>query len=341
MAINVGVIGVGYWGPNLLRNIFQAPSADLAVVCDSDPKRLDYISNLYRTVSRTTDYSQVLSARDVQAVVLATPAHTHYKLTKAALVAGKHVLVEKPLALTSAEAWELVELADQVNRVLMVGHTFMYNPAVRAMKELIGTGEIGDVYYIYSNRVNLGRVRQDINALWNIAPHDISILLYLLMRMPTWVAAHGAVFLQESIEDVVFVTLSFDDNVIAHVQVSWLDPSKVRQMTVVGSKKMIVYDDMAGEGKIKIYDKGALKIGNDSIYGEYQIKLHSGDIYIPKIEMTEPLRNECIHFLECIETNQQPLTDGRNGWQVVRILEAAQQSLRNNGQAVEISDEWA
>jgi len=337
MAVKVGVIGAGYWGPNLIRNMFQI--ADLTVVCDSDPKRLDYIGSLYPAVSRTTDHRQVFAASDVQAVVVATPARTHYRLTKAALVAGKHVLVEKPLALTSSEAWELVKLADQVNRVLMVGHTFMYNPAVRKMKELIDAGEIGDVYYVYSNRVNLGRVRQDINALWNIAPHDISILLYLLNRMPTWVAAQGAIFLQEGIEDVVFATLRFDGNVIAHVQVSWLDPSKVRRMTVVGSKKMIIYDDVASEGKIRIYNKGALKVGNEAIYGEYQIKLHSGDIYIPKIEMTEPLRNECIHFTECIETGQQPLTDGRNGWQVVRILEAAQRSLKSGGQPVEVSGE--
>ena len=339
MAVKVGVIGAGYWGPNLIRNMLQIPSADLIVVSDSDPERLNYIGSLYPSVSRIVDYRQVLAEPDVQAIGIATPARTHYKLTKEALMAGKHVLVEKPLALTSTEAWELVELSDQVKRVLMVGHTFMYNPAVRKMQELISAGEIGDVYYIYSNRVNLGRVRQDINALWNIAPHDISILLYLLNRMPTRVAAQGAVFLQDGIEDVVFITLSFDGNVIAHVQVSWLDPSKVRRMTVVGSKKMIIYDDVASEGKIKIYDKGVLKVGNEAIYGEYQIKLHSGDIYVPKIEMTEPLRSECIHFMECIETGQQPLTDGRNGWQVVRVLEAAQRSLESSGQPVEISDE--
>ena len=339
MAVRVAVVGAGYWGPNLIRNMFQIPSADLRVVCDVDPTRLDYIGSLYPTVWRVTDYRQVLAASDVQAVVIATSAHAHYKLTKEALEAGKHVLVEKPLALTSTEAWELVELADQVNRVLMVGHTFIYNPAVRKIKELLNSGEIGNVYYIYSNRVNLGRVRKDINALWNIAPHDISILLYLLNRMPTRVVAQGLSFLQEDVEDVVFVTLLFDGNVIAHVQVSWLDPSKVRRTTVVGSKKMIIYDDVASEGKIKIYDKGVLKVGNDAIYGEYQIKLHSGDIYIPKIDMTEPLRNECIHFIECIEAGQQPLTDGHNGWQVVRILEAAQRSLKSGGQPVELSDE--
>lgn len=338
MAVRVGVIGAGYWGPNLIRNMFQIPSANLAAICDLDPKRLDYIASLYPLVSRTTNYRQILASPDVQAVLIATPADTHYELTRDALRAGKHVLVEKPLALSSSEAWELVKLAEQVNRVLMVGHTFMYNPAVRLMKELVDAGEIGDVYYIYSNRVNLGQVRQDINALWNIAPHDVSILLYLLNRMPVRVAAQGAIFLQEGIEDVVFVTLCFEHNVLAHIQVSWLDPSKVRRMTVVGSKKMIVYDDVASEGKIKIYDKGALKVGNEAIYGEYLIKLHSGDIYIPKIDLSEPLRNECIHFIECIETGQQPLTDGRNGWQVVRVLEAAQRSLKSGGQPVELND---
>jgi predicted dehydrogenase len=338
MSIRVGAIGAGYWGPNLIRNLFQTPMADLKVVCDLDSDRLNYVGRLYPTISCTSDYRELIEREDVDAVIVATPAQTHYEMTKAVLAAGKHALVEKPLTLKSSESEELIDLAERHSRILMVGHTFMYNPAVRAMKQLINSGEIGDIYYIYSNRVNLGRVRKDINALWNIAPHDISILLYLLEEMPLRVSAQGQTFLQDGIEDVVFATYTFRDNVMANVQVSWLDPSKVRRTTVVGSKKMIIYDDVASEGKLKIYDKGALKVGNGSVFGEFQIKLHSGDIHIPRIDLSEPLRNEINHFLECVQSGQTPETDGRNGLQVVRILEATQESLKLDGRPVEIPD---
>lgn len=337
--VRIAVAGAGYWGPNLIRNVYQLPESDLSTICDTDTERLEAIGRQYPAVPRTTDYQQILENQAIDAVVLATPAATHFEMTRQALKAGKHVLVEKPLALSSQDARELVQLADGQDLILMVGHTFLYNTAVHMMKRLIDNGDIGSLYYIYSNRVNLGRVRQDINALWNIAPHDVSILLYLIGHMPVQVTAQGATFLQEGIEDVVFTTMLFDNNVVGHVQASWLDPSKIRQMTVVGSQKMVVYDDVASEGKIKIYDKGALKVGNGRIYGEYQIRLHSGDIHIPKVEMTEPLRNELMHFVECVQSGQRPLSDGRNGWEVVRILEAAQHSLRNGNIPVRIEDE--
>ncbi len=338
MTIRIGVVGAGYWGPNLIRNVVQTPGAVLHSVCDLDAPRLARIQELYPSTRTTSDFAALIDDDEVDALIVATPAHTHYALGRQALEAGKHVLIEKPLALESLHAQELVSVADANQCVLMVGHTFMYNSAVNKIKTLIDAGEIGDVYYIYSNRVNLGRVRKDINALWNIAPHDISIMTYLLGQVPVQVSAQGRIFLQPDIEDVVFVTLAFPDNIIGHVQVSWLDPSKVRRMTVVGSTKMIVYDDVASEGKVKIYDKGILKVGQDNIFGEYQVKLHSGDIHIPKIDMSEPLRNECTHFVECIRTGARPLTDGRNGLEIVQILEAAQHSLKHNGTPVDLVD---
>jgi len=251
-------------------------------------------------------------------------------------LAGKHVLVEKPLALSSGEAEELISVAERQKKVLMVGHTFEYNPAVLKIKELLGDGQIGHVYYAYSTRVNLGRVQQDLNALWSIAPHDVSILLFLLGEMPLEVSARGISHLSEGVEDVVFFTMFFPGNVLAHVHASWLDPSKVRRLTLVGSKKMVIYDDLASEGKVRVYDKGVLKAGNGRVYGEFQYKLHSGDIHIPKIDMTEPLHNECAHFIDCIRQGKRPRTDGENGLRVVKVLEAVQRSLEQRGVSVEV-----
>jgi predicted dehydrogenase len=294
------------------------------------------VERLYPSTRTATDYREILTDLTTNAVAIATPAQTHYVLAKEAFLAGKHVLVEKPLAMSSAQAEELVALATQQGKVLMVGHTFEYNPAVHKIKELIASGQIGDIYYIYSTRVNLGLVQRDLNALWSIAPHDISILIYLLESMPLEVSARGASYLNKNVEDVVFVNLLFPRGVVAQVHGSWLDPSKVRRMTVVGSQKMVIYDDVDDEGKIKVYDKGVYKKG-DPIFGEFQYKVHSGDIYIPKIDMTEPLRNECAHFIECIQEGKKPLTDGENGLRVVRVLEAAQKSLENRGTVVEIN----
>lgn len=333
-AVNVALVGCGYWGPNLARNFYQLPNARLVACCDLDERNLERMQRLYPT-RVTQDYDSVLADPAVEAVALATPAGSHHTLARAALLAGKHLLVEKPLAMSSAEAESLIDLARKQGRILMVGHVFQYNPAVLKIKELIDCGHIGQVYYLYSNRVNLGRVQSDVNALWSIAPHDVSISLYLLDVMPLEVSARGAAYLNGCVEDVVFLTMQFPGGVMAHVQASWLDPSKVRRMTVVGSERMIVYDDVATEGKVKIYDKGVYRKG-DPIYGEFQYKLHSGDINIPKIEMTEPLRNECAHFVECVLTGARPHTDGESGLRVVRVLEAAQESLSRSGETVRI-----
>ena len=335
--VRVGLIGCGYWGPNLARNLHQIPQAKLVACCDLDPQALAKMRMLYPHAATTPDYRDLLTDPDIEAVVIATPARSHYVLTREALEAGKHVLVEKPLAMSSQEAEALIALAEERKRVLMVGHIFEYHPAVRKIKSLIDEGELGQVYYIYSTRVNLGRVQSDINALWSIAPHDISILIYLLGTVPESVCAHGGTFLNGVVEDVVFLVLSFPGDVLGHVHVSWLDPSKVRRMTVVGSRRMVVYDDVADEGKIKIYDKGVYRKGED-IYGEFQYRVHSGDIFIPKLDMTEPLRIECLHFAECVREGKRPQTDGSNGLQVVRVLEAAQASLEQGGASVSLRE---
>lgn len=330
----IGLIGYGYWGPNLARNFHALANTHLVAVADADAKRLDEPARLYGARTHT-DYHQLLSDPTLDAVAISTPARTHFELASAALESGKHLLVEKPLAMTSAEARELIVLAKKKNRVLMAGHTFEYNPVVWKIRDLVESRAIGDVYYIYSNRVNLGRVQQDINALWSFAPHDISILLYVLGTMPLQVSARGGMYLNDNIEDVVFITLVFPNKVLAHIHVSWLDPAKVRQMTIVGSQKMLVYDDVDAEARLRIYDKGVYRHGAD--YGEYQLKVHSGDISIPRIEMSEPLRNECAHFIECIRENKTPRTDGESGLRVIRVLEAAQESLMKNGTTVKIS----
>lgn len=333
--VNVALVGCGYWGPNLARNFHQLPSAHLAVCCDLDAGRLAQMQALYPT-RITQDYAAVLADPGVDAVALATPIATHHRLASQALRAGKHVLVEKPLCTTSTEAQDLIALAQEQQRVLMVGHVFEYNPAVLKMKELIDAGAIGQVYYLYANRVNLGRVQSDINALWSIAPHDISIALHLLGEMPLEVSARGAAYLHGHVEDVVFFTMLFPKGILVHTQASWLDPSKMRRMTVVGSEKMIVYDDVASEGKIRIYDKGVYRRG-DTAYGEFQYKVHSGDISIPRIDMSEPLSNECAHFVDCIRSGQPPRTDGESGLRVVRVLEAVQRSLDLGGETVRLS----
>ncbi|MFH1856952.1 MAG: Gfo/Idh/MocA family oxidoreductase [Candidatus Omnitrophota bacterium] len=333
--MNVAVVGCGYWGPNLIRNLGTMGDVQLTV-CDLNKERVNKIKAAYPTVKTSYDFEEVLRDSEITAVVISTPAKTHYELTKRALEKGKSVLVEKPLAFTSAEAEELVGLSKKQNKILMVGHTFEYNPAVIKLKEYIDTGELGKVYYAYSSRLNLGQIREDVNAMWNLAPHDISILIYLFGSLPQRVSAVGKAFVQNDIEDVVFVTLEFAGKIMAHVHISWLDPSKIRRMTVVGDKKMVIYDDVDNEARLKIYDKGITKSPNSDAFGEYFIKLRSGDIYIPKIDLQEPLKIEVSHFIECLKENKTPKTDGENGLRVIKTLEAAQYSLKNEGVFVDL-----
>lgn len=338
--ISIGLIGCGYWGPNLLRNFYALANCRVLCVADLSPASREYVQKYYPCVTTVADYKEILNS-NVTAVVVATPAQTHYSLAKEAIAAGKHVLIEKPLAMCSSEAKELIEFAKKHKRILMVGHTFEYNSAVRYLKEGIQSGRIGKPYYLYAQRLNLGIVRQDINALWSLAPHDVSILLYVLNRMPLAVSAVGRDFLQPGIEDVVFMTLHFPEDIIAHVQVSWLDPGKVRRITVVGSERMVIYDDVS-DTKIQIFDKGIRKqnlrdsLGSYDDFGKFQLIRVAGDVVFPKIDFVEPLKIECGHFIDCIEKQTVPLTDGENGLRVVQVLEAAQQSLKSQGQLVKM-----
>lgn len=332
--VRVALVGYGYWGPNLARNFHQLEDAELAYVVDANPAVLAKAQRLYGCAT-ATNYAAVLDDPAVDAVVIATPARTHFALAQGALLAGKHVFVEKPLTMDLAEGRALTALAEELGRVLMVGHVFEFNPAVRYIKQAIDCGDLGELLYLYSKRVNLGRVQSDVNALWSIAPHDISIALYLLGRMPVAVRCQGASCLNGQVEDVIFLTLSFAPNVLCHVHASWLDPSKTREMTVVGSRKMIVYDDVSAEGKVRVYDKGAFRKG-DVTYGDFQYKLHSGDILIPRLDLREPLQEECAHFVACVRSGAQPLTDGRNGLRVLQVLAAGQQSLELGGELVAV-----
>jgi predicted dehydrogenase len=338
--VGIAVVGAGYWGPNLIRNF--AAVGELVAVVDRDQARLDKQRSLYPGLHFTADLQEVLENEAVQGVALATPADSHYDLAKKVLQVGKSVFVEKPLAQTVAECQDLIDLADERGVVLMVGHTFEFNAAVQYVEKCIEQNELGQIYYIYSQRLNLGVVRSDINALWNLAPHDISIALRWLKKMPVRVDARGYTYLQPGIEDVVYLNMEFEDGVAVHVHVSWLDPGKVRRMTVVGSEKMIVYDDASTEAKIQLYDKGIDRRGLDGSlgdfdsFGKFQLIQRAGDVLIPRIDFAEPLRSECQHFVECVAEGKKPLTDGENGLRVVKVLEAASRSLAAGGASIEL-----
>ena len=333
--IAVGVVGCGYWGPKLIRNFQSIPGAHLQIIADLRPDRLEHVQGLYPMVQTTTSFEHLLET-SIEAVALATPVRTHYEMARQALLCGKHVLVEKPLTCSAAEAEDLIALARSQNVRLMVGHTFVYNPAVEYLRDYIRRGDLGDVYYISATRVNLGIFQKDINVIWDLAPHDVSILLFLLALEPTRVSTRGANYVQRGIEDVAFVTLYFPNGVMADVRVSWLDPCKIRRITVVGSKKMIVYDDVEPNEKIRIYDKGVDKPPYSDTMEEFRLSYRQGDITTPAIPGTEPLQIECESFLESIRTGAASRSDGHAGLQVVRILEAAQRSLANDGQAIDI-----
>ena len=346
----VGVVGAGYWGPNLIRNLAELPRSPLAAVAEKDAARLGYVQARYPHVRTHESLEALLADVGVDAVVLATPAELHERHALAALEAGKHVFVEKPLATTSAGCLRLARAAEERDLVLMVGHTFLHNDAVRWMKERIDAGDLGDVLYLYSRRLNLGQIRQDVNVVWNLAPHDISIMLFLLGRRPSRVACHGQSYLQQGVEDVAFLALEFDETPTgarraAHIHVSWLDPNKVREVVVVGSRKMVVYDDVDADHTIRVYDKGVdrrpAQDGADprerlESFGEFKLWLRWGDLTVPKLRVSEPLRNEMAHFVECVRTRTRPLTDATNGLEVVRVLEAADESLRAGGRPIDI-----
>ncbi|MBN2454242.1 Gfo/Idh/MocA family oxidoreductase [Candidatus Woesearchaeota archaeon] len=329
--IRTAVIGCGYWGPNLARHADQAENSQLKWCIDLDEARLKEMKAKYRNAQVSNDYREALKDKDVNAFVIATPASTHYKVAKEALENGKHVLVEKPMAYSSKECDELIKTAKKSGSTLMVGHTFEYNVAVEQLRKYMEENMLGEPYYAYSTRVNLGRIRWDVNAMWNLAPHDISILRFLLGKNPLKVRAIGQAYVQEGIEDVAFLTMEFPKEVMCQVHVSWLDPGKIRKMTLVGEKKMAVFDDLDNEAPLKIYDKGVTKVSGEKVYGQYQLKLRAGDILIPNLKRTEPLKNEYDHFVKCIETGSEPRSGGKSGLEVVKVLEAAQKSIKKDG----------
>lgn len=336
--MKVAVVGCGYWGPNLIRNFAQIPGCQVSLCCDLDPRRLAWVSHRYPQVHTTRDVDEILLDNAVEAVCIATPVATHVPLARRALEHDKHVLIEKPLARSCAECHELIELAESRGRVLMVGHTFEYAAAVLKTKEIVDSGELGDILYIFTTRVNLGLFQPDINVIWDLAPHDVSIINFLLARLPESVNAQGTAHYRKGIEDVATITLNYGNGTIAFIHNSWLDPKKVRRTTVVGTKKMLVYDDVEGQEKVKIYDKGVECPPYYDSFGEFQLSYRYGDIYSPKIEDSEPLRAECSHFLECAVNGTRPRTDGVSGYRVVAVLEAAQRSLRSNGEAVPVEN---
>lgn len=334
--VRVGLIGVGRWGPNLLRNLLALDAADVRMVADLDPRRLRELQPHLGPAVPTTDYRRILASSEVDAVVIATPPSTHAPLAREALEARKHVLVEKPLATSVTDAVELIALAKQHGRILMVGHTSLYTPAVRRLKAYLRGGDLGDVRYLYTRRLNLGRVRPDINALWEIGPHEISIVLYLLDELPTEVSAQAFDYVQPGVADVVFMTLVFRGRVAAHLHLSWLDPQKERRVVVVGSRKMAVYDDTAADAKLLIYDRGIEPASSVShartSNGELGMPIvRSGGVEAPQLDASEPLRVECAHFIECIQHGRAPLTGGEQALAVIRVLDAAQRSITSGG----------
>lgn len=333
----VGVVGCGYWGPNLIRNFRSIPECDMHMMCDLDGGRLEHLKQLYPEVKGEKDFGHLLNGANLDAVVIATSVGQHYRMAKASLEAGKHTFVEKPLARTSAECMELIDLADKKGLILMVGHTFLYSAPVRMIKTMVDRGDIGDLQYISSTRSNLGLFQKDINVAWDLAPHDLSIILFIMGCMPAAVNCLGNAHVTPGIQDVVNMALNFDRGRFAIVQNSWLSPKKVREMTIVGTKKMIVYDDVEPLEKIKLYDARVEIPPHYDTFAEFQYAYHYGDRHVPHLKQEEPLKVECQHFLECIRGGNTPLSDGRKGLELVRILEAASTSLDRQGYTVSLS----
>jgi predicted dehydrogenase len=332
--VRLGVAGLGAWGWNVARSFADLKDCELVCCCDVSPRSLDAAARAWPGVAPVATFDEMLTNDGVEAVVIATPAVTHATFVRKALLSGRDVFVEKPFTLSVPDAEELAELADKTNRVLMVGHLLEYHPVVRRLKTMIQSGELGEVYYIYTQRVNLGRIRHDENALWSFAPHDISQILYMLEMSPTDVSVRGQSYIQPDVEDVVFLSLFFENRIMAHIHLSWLDPHKVRKTTIVGSKKMAVFDDAEAKEKLRIYDNHA-EVPDIRTYGD-SIQVRFGDIWIPRVDMTEPLRLEAQHFIECVRDRKVPLSDAQDGLRVVRILEAAQRSLDQDGVPVKI-----
>jgi predicted dehydrogenase len=334
--LGIAVIGCGYWGMNYVRIFNELVDSRVVAVCDQSPERLKEVSRRFPGIYLTTQVDDAASHPGVDAVVVCTEATTHFNVTRRLLLAGKHVLVEKPLTTIAAEADKLVDLAESNSAILMVGHTFIFNAGVRKVKELMQKGD-GRVYYLYARRTNLGPIRRDVNALWDLAPHDIAIFNYLLDSAPQWVSAVGGKVLRNCRDDVGFISLGYPDNVLAHVHVSWADPDKAREVVVVKSDKRIVFNDLNGIEQVRVFEKGVSPVEQEPLnYGEFRFEIRDGDIVSPHIEPVEPLKQQCRHFLECVRTGKRPISSGAEGRDVVRVLEAVNRSIECKGLQVEV-----
>jgi predicted dehydrogenase len=338
--INIGIIGYGYWGPNLVRNFAEMKGASVAAVVDVDPSKLDIVRRRYPAIKTTTDFKEVLSDPSIDAIAVATPVHTHFELGMAALKAGKHLWLEKPMAETSLQARKLIDEADRRKLVLIVDHTFIYTGAVRKMAEVANAGELGHLYYYDSIRVNLGLFQRDVSVISDLAVHDFSILDFLLGEHPVAVSASGINHFPGTPENLAYITLFYGSGTIAHTNVSWLAPVKVRQIFLGGSKKMIAYDDLEPSEKVKIYDKGVSFTDDPEQIYQLRVGYRSGDMWAPKLDAAEALQVEGAHFVECIENGKVPLTDGGLGLRVVELIEAATSSMRGKGETVYTQRHW-
>ncbi len=334
--LNVAVAGCGYWGPNLIRNFYSLSDCKVGMVCDIDEKRLAHMKSLYTNVKTTTNYDDLVDNKDIDAICIATPVRFHFEMARKSLQADKHTFIEKPMALSVKECEELIVLAEKRGLTLMIGHTFIYSSPVRKIKEIIRNGDLGEIMYIGSRRLNLGLYQKDINVTWDLAPHEISIILYVLEEVPTYVNCQGKAHITKDIEDITTMTIDFNNGGFATIQSSWLDPNKVRETKFVGTKRMLVYDDLEPNEKIKIYDKRVDAPPHYDTFAEFQYSYHYGDIYSPYLNQVEPLKVECKHFLDCIKSGSKPDSCGKEGLKVVQVLEASSKSLSNGGGKVKI-----
>lgn len=334
--LSVGVVGCGYWGPNLVRNFRSLPDCSLKSICDVSEDRLRHLKSLYSEVQGETKYDQLLGDSSLDAIIVATAVKHHFPMARASLLAGKHTLIEKPMAASVEQCEELIAIAKKQGLVLMVGHTFLYSPAVRKIREIVDRNDIGEIRYISARRLNLGLFQKDINVAWDLAPHDISIILYIMQETPYSINCRGAAHITPGIEDVTSMNLHFTNEKSATIQSSWLDPKKVREMTIVGSERMIVYDDVAPQEKIKIFDVNVKRPPHYDTFAEFHYAYHYGDTYSPYVKLDEPLKIECQHFLDCIRNGRTPITSGTKGLDVVRILEASSVSIKQNGAPIDL-----
>jgi len=332
--IRMGVIGYGYWGPNIVRNLLSLEGMRVAAICDRDPKALQRAKRAFPELETTGEASDLLTSPDIDAVAVITPVCTHFELAKRALENGKHVFVEKPFTCSSSQAERLIELAAKKKLTIMVDHTFLFTGAVRKIRQLVEEGALGDLYYYDSTRVNLGLFQHDVNVIWDLAPHDLSIMDYLIQNKPEALVATGESHLNGH-ADVAYITVYFPNNVIAHINVNWLSPVKVRTTLIGGEKKMLVWNDLDPDEKVKIYDKGAEVRKREGVY-ELLVSYRSGDMWAPKIEQSEALRNELAHFMGCVRNSERPINDGQAGLRVVRMLEAADESLKEKGRNIQL-----